>query len=374
MFVLIMGHRRGISKALEKMQVPFGVWSPTAPVNKLKTNHIITAPFENSKEPALMAIRGLPAITHIIAGTEESVVPASKLRLWTGARRNNHTTVVRCADKLKMKEYLFEKEIPMTDFLNSKNNLSAEATFERLGSPVISKKRLSSGGRALERIKDKKALEDNQVTGRIFEKAITGTEGSIESFVLNGEILFTSITRYAELGSINIVPGDYPDYVLNEIKELNQKVLKALRLDFGITHLEFYVTKDGVLFGEVANRPPGGYIMDCIKLANDFSPWEKMVEVELGMTPNFDLCAGRYAASIVIPKTKGVVKSIKGEEAIRKLDAFHKMKLKIEIGNTVSARSGLDDIGHVLFVAENQGKLHSDLESFQRLFQLEIAE
>ncbi len=244
------------------------------------------------------------------------------------ARRNPHSTIVRCADKLKMKEYLSKKQVPMTDFLNSKNDLSKEEVFERLGSPIISKRRYSSGGRALEKITGKERLSANSKTGRILEKAIKGTEGSVESFILDGEIKFANITQYAELEAVNMVPADYDSEIIAEILNLNKKVIMDLKLDFGITHLEFYITQEGVLFGEIANRPPGGYIMNCLELAYGFNPWEKMVDVEIGKSPDFS-GPRQYAASIVVPKVKGEVGSIRGENEVKKLETLKKLKLKV---------------------------------------------
>ena len=365
MFALIMGHRRGISKALEELGVPFGIWNSKSLVNNPKTDFVVIGDFETSKEPALAKIKDFPKITHIIAGSEEAVVPASQLRIWTGAQRNPHSTIIRCSDKLKMKQYLSEKNIPMTDYLDSKTNLSPEAIFQKIGTPIIAKKRFSSGGRMMERVKDQAHLTKILKNGYILEKAIKGTEGSVESFVQDGEILFENITRYVEVGSINLVPCDYESRIQEEIRSLNRKVIEALKIKWGMTHLEFYITEEGVLFGEVAIRPPGGYIMNDLALAYGIDSWKCFVEVELGMRPKIVKQDGSFSASIVIPKKKGVVKSINGVTEIKALSSLKKLKLKVDVGDEVAERLGVgDEMGYALFQSQDQVLLLRDIASF----------
>lgn len=53
---------------------------------------------------------------------------------------------------------------------------------------------------------------------------------------------------------------------------MNHQVIKALNIKWGLTHLEYYGDRNGELFGEIALRPTGGYIMELIKCAYDFDP------------------------------------------------------------------------------------------------------
>jgi biotin carboxylase len=53
--------------------------------------------------------------------------------------------------------------------------------------------------------------------------------------------------------------------------ELGRGVLKALGMDTGFTHMEWYRKPDGeVVFGEIGARSPGGKLVDQMNFANDF--------------------------------------------------------------------------------------------------------
>ena len=38
--------------------------------------------------------------------------------------------------------------------------------------------------------------------------------------------------------------------------------------------MEVFLGEEGPVFGEIAARPPGGYLMDLIPRAYGFDPWE----------------------------------------------------------------------------------------------------
>ncbi len=53
--------------------------------------------------------------------------------------------------------------------------------------------------------------------------------------------------------------------------ELGRKVLKALGMTTGFTHMEWYKKPNGeAVFGEIAARSPGGKLVDQMNFANDF--------------------------------------------------------------------------------------------------------
>ena len=90
-----------------------------------------------------------------------------------------------------------------------------------------------------------------------------------------------NVTEYHRIGHCNLVPAHYSEKELELIHELNRRVIKALKIKWGMTHLEYYLTDEGILFGEVALRPPGGHIMDCMSIAYDVNIWDHFIDVEL---------------------------------------------------------------------------------------------
>ena len=71
--------------------------------------------------------------------------------------------------------------------------------------------------------------------------------------------------------------------IKGSVLKLNKMVIEGLNIKWGFTHLEYYMTEEGVLFGEVALRPPGGYIMEVLELVYEQSFWDIFEKVELGL-------------------------------------------------------------------------------------------
>ncbi|MCB9024821.1 MAG: ATP-grasp domain-containing protein [Bdellovibrionaceae bacterium] len=373
MLVLLLGHRQGISKVLTEMNIPFLVWSIKRIKSPLKALKIIEAPFPKTKEELKKALESQAPITHVIAGTEEAVIPATKARLWLEARRNPLSLIIRCTDKLKMKEFLQDKNINMTEYMSASTELNPAHILDRLGKPLVAKPRKSSGGRGLKFIRCESEIDTVKSKDFIFEKAIHGSEGSVESFISNGKIQFTNITEYLQIGHCNLVPGHYESEFKNQVLELNKKVIEALNIQWGMTHLEFYKTPKKILFGEIAIRPPGGYIMEAMKLAYDVNFWELFVKIELNINAFPKINFVNYAASMVIHPPPGRVVEISGIKEVEALSSLKKLKLKLKVNQEVFQRLGVgQDHGYALFSHPEKVQLQNDLYAFQEILKIKM--
>jgi len=375
MHALIMGHRRGLSRALEKLDIPYSVWNAKPVRSKNKAKELIQAPYPEDKHVMEQKFPSFEKITHVIAGSEDTVFPASKVRRWVGARRNPQTAVIRCTDKLSMKHFLSSRGVPMTDFLASGPQISKKEVIETLGTPLVVKPRISSGGRGLVKYENENEIPEAFELGLILEKNIQGKEGSVESFVCDGKITFQNVTKYRKIGHLNLVPGDYSRDELTAIHSLNETVLHELGIEWGISHLEFYVTTDGVLFGEVALRPPGGYLMEAMAIAYGANFWEIFARVELGLSPLFpsEFTGDRklFAASAIFYPSPGRVCEIRGLESVSNLKSLKKIRIKAEFGEIIDERQGVgQDYGYALFGSESFEQLSSDLDALGSQFEI----
>ena len=271
--VLILGHREGAIRALKNLGISFTLWSEKKIKGYKEFDSVIIDDYPRTIESIEIYSEKLKNIGYVIASSESAVVPASLIRKHLNLFRNPDTVILRCTNKYKMKEYLSRHEIPMTDFVTYKN-VSNEDIVKSFGLPLVAKEKNSSGGRGVFFISNTEDISKFRNKDYYIEKAIDGKEGSIESFISDGKVLFTNITEYYKNGECNILPAHFNEDIVREIKALNEKVLKALKIKWGMTHLEYYITKDGVLFGEVALRPPGGFIMEAMSECYKQNFWE----------------------------------------------------------------------------------------------------
>lgn len=346
---------------LRKRGIPYCLWLDKAPLQKPRAEHVVIAPFPRTRkavEKVLEQFTGAGPFTHCIASVEAAVVAASHARRVLGARKSAHTVARSCHDKLIMKRKLREGDVPVTDFLDLNRPDERDRTDE-LGLPLVVKDRVSSGSRGVEVLSDLSAdVTELRTRDRMAERFITGDEMSVESFVHRGEILWTNTTRYWRPKHVNVVPAGLDPETLKRVLDLNRRAIEALSVRWGMTHLELFLSADGLLVGEVALRPPGGYIMRCLELAYDFDPWEAFCSVELGEAPVLPRGAGRPTAVVVLHPGEGRVTGIRGLEAIRKHPAHVDSLIKVEVGTDIAARVGVgEDIGRVLLQAEDQAAL-----------------
>ncbi|MEZ4819034.1 MAG: ATP-grasp domain-containing protein [Bdellovibrionota bacterium] len=211
--------------------------------------------------------------------------------------------------------------------------------FRSTGLTCSHQKRDESGGFQLRITEDEKEIQRYVQKNYLFESFNTGQEFSVESFVHQGNIQFTNITQYFEKLRINMLPYDLADKTKTKILSLNQKIIEALKIEWGMTHAEYYLTKEGkVLFGEIALRPPGGYIMDLLKNAYGFSPWEAYASVEQGQNFIFPQQALQFSCAFLLSANGGIVKSLQGFDQLHQCKSYIHHSLKVNIGDRVKEK------------------------------------
>lgn len=365
MFVLMIGHRRGLQLALEKLSIPYAIWSLKEVKNPTKAHKLIFRDYPETKLVLNRFLFDIPKVTHVIAGTEDAVFPASKIRIWLETRRNPLGIILRCTDKLAMKQYLQAKGIPMTPFVGGgEAQYRPDELFELLGAPVVTKPRKSSGSRGLKKVYHKEELAKEMNPEIILEKIIYGNEGSVESFIQDGKVLFSNVTEYYKLGHCNLLPSSYSESLKSQLLSLNLKVIQSLQIQWGMTHMEFYIDNDRVLFGEIALRPPGGYIMEALSSAYGQNFWEIFVKIELDIPVSRWPQASQYASSLIFHPGEGIVLDVQGENLLKKLASFKKCKLKVKAGDRIMRREGLgQDYGYAILVNSDLVVLKKDINT-----------
>ncbi|MDG2087272.1 MAG: ATP-grasp domain-containing protein [Arenicellaceae bacterium] len=263
-------------------------------------------------------------------------------------RLNSLALVERCTDKLIMKDFLAEADIPMTAYTPAKKSLDLKRVSKELKLPLVLKDRKNSGGRGTIVSSNLEEIEKNLSADRLLEKYVNAPEASVESFIHDRKILFTNMTQYFKKGEVNIVPANFKKAEINRILELNAKVLEALKIKWGVTHLEVYRSKIGPLFGEIALRPPGGYIMDLISLSYGFNAWEAFLDLEMGLAPQVKRPNDLYSAAVLLHPGEGTLLKITGWEKVLANSAVVKHRLKVKEGERIGPRKAVsEEVGHI---------------------------
>jgi hypothetical protein len=182
-----------------------------------------------------------------------------------------------------------------------------------------------------------------------------------------------NITEYYEIGKVNFLPARLPQALIKAIDTLNQKVISEFKIKQGMTHLELFSTKEGLIFGEIAIRPPGGYIMELLSLSYGFNAWEAFLKMELNIPCQFPTKNQQYSAAWIIHPGAGKIAQVENWDLIKKLPEIKKASLHLKAGTITKARKGLgESYGKVIFTAGSRDELIDTLAKIKALLKIQF--
>ncbi|MFT5756992.1 MAG: putative ATP-grasp superfamily ATP-dependent carboligase [Alteromonadaceae bacterium] len=367
--VLIVGRRGQCYRAALKLGHNVFLWSdgPLHESRKEKLSGCIETPFEHCEKRLLSAeiaaIREFN-IAFVIAATESSVDIAAMIReefKLTGTPLKI-TNILHNKNEMKLEALKYN--IPITKFHLIDKKDTPATLVEKLGLPLVVKPVAESGARGVMVLKSLDEVKAHAKAGLLAEAFVEGCEVSVETLIHNGIPIFHNITDYLHQWKKSILPASLDHDTEQQIIKINDQVIKGFGVKNGMTHAEFYLTKDGPVFGEMAVRPPGGYYMELIEYAYGFNPWKTYVELETGATPQpLPVKAKKYACVLMFHPGSGIVDDISGLEKVKELKGIERFKFTIEAGSEVSEYdSTSSEIGHVLMSAGSRKSLLEKLK------------
>ncbi len=308
-----------------------------------------------------------------LALTERAVVPAALLRQRLGLPGPGPDAALAATDKLHMKRRVRAAGLACADFAADEARLDPDALVAALGLPLVLKPRASSGGRGTRIVRRREELPRTLAAGWMAERLVDGVEMSAESLVRDGRVPFFSVTEYFEVRWANIVPAALPPAAHRAVEEVNRRALAALGIDRGFTHLEVFARPEGLVFGELAARPPGGHITDLIEAAYGFDPWQAWLELEVGADPRLATTSRRCAGVWVLHPGPGRVVAVRGLAAARAAPGVERVVLRLRPGQRVGERLGAgQEKGHILVTGADREQVAERLTEARRRLVIEV--
>jgi biotin carboxylase len=285
-----------------------------------------------------------------------SVVAAAAIREHFGLPGLPLEVARRCHDKLVMKKAIVAAGIPCAPWRETNASTTAEELIDELGMPVVLKMPISSGGRGVWVCGSKEEVAAHLRAGLLAEGFVRGTEMSVESFRHGGRTVFRNHTRYLKPRWANVVPAELDEDVAAWVNALAERVHEGLGIASGISHMEVFLGEEGPVFGEIAARPPGGYLMELMRRAYEFDPWESLLRLEAGEAPNFPAEAKRHAGVWLIHPGPGTVRAVLGTAEALTLPGVVEVSCVLQPGDRVVDRVGSGESkGHIFAEALSAG-------------------
>ncbi len=303
------------------------------------------------------------AVSTVVAAAERTVRTAARIRAALGLIGVDEATAARCTDKIRMKRAVTSAGVRCARYLTHSDRVGGAELAERLGLPIVLKRSVGSGGRDSRICERADQLPDSIDPGWLAESFVRGTEMSLESLVHGGEPIFVNLSEYRVPQWSNVVPATLSSDTEKAVRALNRQAIHALEVSCGVTHLELFLTDEGPVFGEIALRPPGGYLMELISRAYDLDFWRAWLDVERGLRPKVNPTACRFAAVQILHPGAGTLRAIEGVEAARHSSGVEQAVVRGRPGERIEERVGVgQELGHVLVTGSSRQEAIAHLE------------
>jgi hypothetical protein len=278
--------------------------------------------------------RQLGPVDRLLAVLEQLQVPLAQVREHLGIGGMDPVTAGHFRDKDQMKTVLTRAGVPCARHKLAVGAADALEFTERVGFPVVVKPPAGAGAKSTFRLDDpgdlKAWLETAAPTPdrpAQMEEFLTGDEGSYDSVMIDGQVVWDSVSDYLPtplevlrhpwMQWVVRLPRDIggPEYA--GIRQVAPAALRALGLVTGLTHMEWFRRPDGsVAVSEVGARPPGAQITSMLCFAHDFdlyAAWARLM-----IDGSFDPPERKWAAGTVYLRGQGAgqVRGVHGLDAL----------------------------------------------------------
>lgn len=217
---------------------------------------------------------------HRVLGILEPVqVQIAQIREALGVEGTKPEVADLFRDKGRMKDELRRHGLPCARHQIVCSYADAEEFVARVGFPIVIKPTAGMGCKATWRVSSVQELREAVAASHvsvnhpaIAEEFLKGREYSFETITIGGEVKFESATRYFPtplevmenpwIQWCVVHPRDITGPEFDDARALGVRAVKALGLETGFTHMEWFRRNDGTLaIGEIAARPPGAHIV-----------------------------------------------------------------------------------------------------------------
>jgi ATP-grasp domain len=284
------------------------------------------------------AVRGLGdqlgPVQRLLAVLEQLQVPLAQVREDLGIPGMDVVTAGNFRDKAQMKTVLRAAGVPCARHRLASSPTDVADFARQAGFPLVVKPPAGAGAKSTFRLDDAADLKawldiapPSPERPALVEEFLTGEEGSYDSVMVDGQVVWDSVSDYLPtplevlrnpwMQWVVRLPRDIggPEYA--GIRQIAPAALRALGLRSGLTHMEWFRRPDGtVAVSEVGARPPGAQITSMLCYVHDFdlySAWARLM-----VHASFEPPERRWSAGTVYLRGQGAgqVTATRGLDAL----------------------------------------------------------
>ncbi|MCA9981440.1 MAG: ATP-grasp domain-containing protein [Anaerolineales bacterium] len=235
-------------------------------------------------------------IDRIIALDDYDVETAAALREHLRLDGMGDTAARLFRDKLAMRVQARRKGLNVPAFTGIFNYDDLREFMDNTNPPWVFKPRLLAGSEGIRKLHHSEELwrtldeMGDRQSYHLLEQFIPGDVFHVDGLVWQGEGVFSLVSQYGVppmtalqgrgVFTTRVLPRDSHEAVA--LRELNERVVKAMGRTNGPTHTEFIRAEDGTYyFLETAARVGGGNIERLVEAATGLVIWQEAARIEL---------------------------------------------------------------------------------------------
>jgi len=231
----------------------------------------------------------------VIGILEAMMVQLAQARERFGVPGTSVKTATLFREKAEMKDALRAAGIPVARHRLVTTEREARAFADEVGYPLVLKPPAGMGAKATFRVHTHHELHVGLAAAPpgpiLVEEMLRGTEHSFETITIGGTPQVSSVADYRP-GCLEvlenpwiqwacILPREIDTPAYNQAREVGVAAIRALGLEDGMTHMEWFERSDGTIaVGEIAARPPGPQLCQMTGLVHDidiYRAWARAV-------------------------------------------------------------------------------------------------
>ncbi len=234
------------------------------------------------------------SVDRIISNWEPLQILAARLRERFGIPGMSVDEVTGFRDKQLMKERVKAAGLRVPHSFRVRTETETRAAAEKIGFPLILKPISGAGSADTYKVSSQAEFENvlkmmRHVGEASCEEFITGEEFTYDTICVAGTPLYENCAAYLPPPLI-ARSNEWISPVIITVRDLTRqrqgiqlgrKVLKALKMGDGFTHMEWFLTPKGeAVFGEIGCRPGGAHLVDQMNYTGDvdlFREWARVV-------------------------------------------------------------------------------------------------
>jgi hypothetical protein len=278
----------------------------------------------------------LGSVDCLVGMLEQLQVPLGEVRDALGIPGMGAEVAHNFRDKARMKTVFEANGVPCARHRLVHSAADAHSAAAELGYPLVAKPPAGAGARSTFRLDNDTQLETwlqadppGVVSPVLLEQMVVGAEHSFDSVLMNGELVWHSISRYLPtplevlenpwIQWAVLLPRDVSGPEFDPIRLDAVRGLRALGLRTGLTHMEWFQRPNGeIAISEVAARPPGAQFTSLLSYAHDVDMYAAWAGLEI--FDEFSPPERRYAvgAAYLRGQGNGPVVSVHGLDILQR--------------------------------------------------------